>query len=191
MQDRIREAGRRAFSEEEFKTRLKERGVELRIRGEKYSYSMTDRGGKHRASREGRLGETYQRAHLVEKFGQQKEQLRMDPEGYRRRLKEEQARPYSWQRDLRGRIIEALRAAKNHEAFRGALEGKGVAAKLGEDGLYRFSFKDQHGLSHRTWPPTASIVARPTASAAGSRRTRSGPWAPAWRRRRDGKRAAL
>ncbi len=149
MQDRIREAGRRAFSEEEFKSRLKERGVELRIRGEKYSYSMTDRGGKHRASREGRLGETYQRAQLVEKFGQQKEQLRMDPEGYRRRLKEEQARPYSWQRDLRGRIIEALRDAKNHEAFRGALEGKGVTAKLGEDGLYRFSFKDQHGLSHR------------------------------------------
>lgn len=149
MQDRIREAGRRAFSEEEFKARLKERGVEIRMRGEKYSYSMTDRGGKHRTSREGRLGETYQRAHLIEKFGQQKEQLRNDPEGYRRRLKEEQAKPYSWQRDLRGRIIEALRDAKNHEAFRGALEGKGVAAKLGEDGLYRFSFKDQHGLMHR------------------------------------------
>ena len=79
---------------------------------------MTDRGGKHRASREGRLGEAYQRAQLVEKFGQQKEQLRKDPEGYRRRLKEEQAGPYSWQRDLRGRIIESLRTAKHHEEFR-------------------------------------------------------------------------
>ena len=149
MQDRIREAGRRAFSEEEFKARLKERGVELRIRGEKYSYGMTDRSGKHRASREGRLGEAYQRAHLAEKFGQQKEQLRLDPEGYRRRLKEEQAGRYSWQRDLRGRIIEALRTAKHHEEFRGALERRGVAAQLGQDGLYRFSFKDQHGLAHR------------------------------------------
>ena len=149
MQDRIREAGRRAFSEEEFKARLKERGVELRIRGDKYSYSMTDRGGKHRASREGRLGEGYQRAHLAEKFAQQKEQLRLDPEGYRRRLKEEQAKPYSWQRDLRGRIIEALRTSKHHEAFREALERKGVTAKLGEDGLYRFSFKDPQGLVHQ------------------------------------------
>jgi hypothetical protein len=148
MQDRIREAGRRAFSEEEFKARLKEKGVELRVRGGKYSYSMTDRGGKHRASREGRLGEAYQRAQLVEKFGQQKEQLRKDPEGYRRRLKEEQAGPYSWQRDLRGRIIESLRTAKHHEEFRGALERRGVTAQLGQDGLYRFSFKDQHGLSH-------------------------------------------
>jgi hypothetical protein len=149
MQDRIREVGRRAFSEDEFKARLKEKGVELRVRGEKYSYSMTDRNGKHRVSREGRLGEGYQRAHLVEKFSQQKEQLQRDPEGYRQRLKEEQTGKYSWQRDLRGQIIEALRTAKNHEAFRGALEGKGVAAKLGEDGLYRFSFKDEHGLIHQ------------------------------------------
>ena len=149
MQERIREAGRRAFSEDEFKTRLRERGVELRIRGDKYSYSMTDRGGKHRASREGRLGESYQRVHLVEKFAQQKEQLRRDPEGYRRRLRDEQAGPYSWQRDLRGRIIEALRTSKHHEAFREALERKGVTAKLGEDGLYRFSFKDPQGLVHQ------------------------------------------
>jgi len=149
MQERIREAGRRAFSEEEFKARLKERGLELRVRGDKYSYSMTDRGGKHRVVREGRLGEGYQRAHLVEKFSQQKEQLQRDPQGYRQRLKEEQTGKYSWQRDLRGRIIESLRTAKNHEAFRGALEGKGVVAKLGEDGLYRFSFKDHQGLVHQ------------------------------------------
>jgi hypothetical protein len=149
MQDRIREAGRRAFSEEEFRRRLKEKGVELRIRGEKYSFGMTDAHGKHRAIREGRLGEPYQRAHLVVKFGQQKEQLRRDPEGYRRRLKEEQAGRYSWQRDLRGRIIETLRTAKNHEAFAEALGRQGVSARLGEDGLYRFSFRDRHGLEHR------------------------------------------
>lgn len=148
MQSRIQEAGRRAFSEEEFKARLKERGVDLRVRGEKYSYGMVDAQGKHRAIREVRLGEPYQRAHLVEKFAQQKEQLQRDPEGYRRRLKEEQAAPYSWQRDLRGRIIESLKTAKNHEDFQGALKRRGVTAQLGQDGLYRFSFKDRHGLQH-------------------------------------------
>jgi IS30 family transposase len=86
---------------------------------------------------------------LVVKFGQQKEQLRLDPEGYRRRLKEEQSGRYSWQRDLRGRIIETLRTAKNHEAFAEALGRQGVTAKLGEEGLYRFSFRDRHGLEHQ------------------------------------------
>jgi hypothetical protein len=148
LQDRIREAGRRAFSEEEFKARLKEKGVELRLRGGKYSYAMTDRAGKQRAMREARLGEPYQRQHLLEKFAQQKEQLRRDPEGYRRRLKNEQSDRYSWQRDLRGRIIEAMRPTKNYEAFREAMERQGVKAHLGEDGLYRFTFKDQHGLEH-------------------------------------------
>jgi hypothetical protein len=148
LQDRIREAGRRAFSEEEFRGRLKEKGVELRLRGGKYSYAMTDEMGKRRAIREAKLGEPYQREHLLEKFGQQKEQLRRDPEGYRRRLKDELSERYSWQRDLRGRIIEALRPAKSLETFREALEHRGVTARLDEDGLYRFTFKDQHGLDH-------------------------------------------
>ncbi len=148
MQDRIREAGRRAFSEEQFRARLQQRGVELRVRGEKYSYSMKDRNGKQRTSREGKLGEPYQRTQLLEKFEKQKKQLRLDPEGYMKRLKEERAKPYSWQRDLRGRIIEELRTAKNHESFQQGLERKGVTAHVGDDGLYRFSFKDQHGLSH-------------------------------------------
>ncbi|MGA9753320.1 MAG: relaxase/mobilization nuclease domain-containing protein [Acidobacteriota bacterium] len=148
VQDRIREAGRRAFSEEEFKSRLKEQGVELRIRGEKYSYAMTDEMGRQRAIREVKLGEPYQRQVLLEKLGQQKEQLRRDPEGYERRLKQERTERYSWQRDLRGRIIEALRPAKNHEAFREAMERQGVKAHLDEDGLYRFSFQDRHGLDH-------------------------------------------
>ena len=152
LQDRIREAGRRAFSEEEFRARLKEKGVDLRIRGEKYSFGMTDAKGKHRAIREGRLGESYQRAHLVEKFSEQKEQLQRDPEGYRRRLKEEQSGRYSWQRDLRGKIIENLRTAKNHESFAEALGRQGVTARLGENGLYRFSFKDRHGLEHQDVP---------------------------------------
>ncbi len=148
LQDRIREAGRRAFSEEEFRGRLKKQGVELRIRGGKYSYAMTDETGKQRAIREVKLGEPYQRQALLEKFDQQKEQLRRDPEGYRRRLKDERSDRYSWQRDLRGRIIEALRPAKNHEAFAEGLRDRGVTARLGEDGLYRFSFKDQRGLDH-------------------------------------------
>lgn len=148
MQDRIREAGRRACSEEQFKARLKQKGVELRTRGEKYSYSMKDRNGKQRTSREGKLGEPYQRAQLLEKFAQQKDQLRRDPEGYMKRLREERVKPYSWQRDLRGRIIEVLRTSKNHDSFREGLERKGVSAHVGDDGLYRFSFKDQHGLSH-------------------------------------------
>ncbi|MGC8724077.1 MAG: hypothetical protein ACP5VF_09410, partial [Acidobacteriota bacterium] len=43
---------------------------------------------------------------------------------------------------------EALRPAKNHEAFAEGLRDRGVTARLDEDGLYRFSFKDQHGLDH-------------------------------------------
>jgi hypothetical protein len=148
LQDRIREAGRRAFSEEEFKARLKARGVELRIRGEKYSYALTDARGKHRVAREGRLGEGYHREHLVEKFAQQKEQLRLDPEAYRQRLKNEQSERYIWQRDLRGRITEALKTSKNHDGFQAALEQRGVKATLDNNGRYRFEFQDRHGLVH-------------------------------------------
>lgn len=148
LQARVREAGRRAFSEEEFAARLKERGVELRVRGWKYSYAMTDAQGMRRTIRERRMGEPYGREHLVEKFAQQKEQLRRDPEGYRRRLREEQAGPYSWQRDLRGRIIESLKTAKRHEEFQAGMERRGVTARLDADGLYRFTFTDRHGLAH-------------------------------------------
>lgn len=148
LQTRVREAGRRAFSEDEFKARLKEQGVELRVRGWKYSYSMTDAQGQHRTIRERRMGEPYGREHLIEKFAQQKAQLERDPEGYRRRLKEEQAAPYSWQRDLRGRIIESLKSAKQHEDFQAGMGQRGVSARLDEDGLYRFTFTDRHGLSH-------------------------------------------
>ncbi len=148
LQNRIREAGRRAFSEEEFKARLKEKGVELRVRGEKFSYSMKDAHGKNRIAREGRLGESYQRDALVEKFARQKEQLRQDPEGYRRRLLAEQNRPYAWQRDLRGRITEALRTSKDLQGFKESLSKLGVAARQDERGRYHFSFKDSHGLSH-------------------------------------------
>lgn len=148
LQSRIREAGRRAFSEEEFAARLKERGVELRVRGWKYSYAMTDAQGKRRTIREGRMGEPYGREHLTEKFAQQKEQLHRDPEGYRMRLKEEQAGPYSWQRDLRSRIIESLKGARRHEDFQAGMERRGVSARLDADGLYRFTFSDRHGLTH-------------------------------------------
>ncbi len=148
MQDRIREAARRSFSEEEFARRLKERGVELRVRGEKLSYGMKDKTGKQRACREGRLGEGYRRAVLLEKFDQQRDQLKRDPEGYRRRLKEEQAGRYSWQRDLRGRIAEALRTSKDHEGFKAALERQGVKAIRSGNGRYRFEFQDRHGLPH-------------------------------------------
>lgn len=148
MQDRIRAAGSRAFSEEEFRTRLKEKGVELRVRGEKFSYSMKDAHGKNRIARESRLGEIYHRDAMVEKFARQKEQLRQDPEGYRRRLEAERNRPYAWQRDLRGRISEALKTSKDSRGFKESLSRLGVAARQDEQGRYHFSFKDNHGLSH-------------------------------------------
>ena len=60
------------------------------------------------------------------------------------------------------------------------MERRGVTAQLGQDGLYRFSFKDQHGLSHSDVAAERLYRgARPTASPAASRRTPSGPWVPA------------
>lgn len=152
LQDRVREAARRSFSEEEFARRLKERGVEIRVRGDKFSYGMKDKTGKQRACREGRLGESYRRAVLIEKFDQQREQLKRDPEGYRKRLKEEQLAPYSWQRDLRGRIAGALRTAKDPDGFKAALEARGARATESGNCRYRFSFTDQHGLPHEGIP---------------------------------------
>lgn len=148
MQDRVREAARRSFSEEEFANRLKKRGVDLRVRGEKFSYGMKDKTGKQRACREGRLGEGYRRATLLEKFSLQREQLKRDPDAYRRRLKEEQSGRYSWQRDLRGRIAGALKASKDHEGFKATLERQGVKATQAVTGRYRFEFQDRHGLMH-------------------------------------------
>jgi hypothetical protein len=148
MQDRIREAARRAFSEAEFKARLKERGVELRIRGEKYSYAMTDTHGKSRTAREKRLGENYERAALLEKFARQKEQLARDPVGYRKRLKAEEEGRYTWQRDLRGRIREALQRSTDHPGFSKNLSSQGVTVHADDGGRYRFTFEDGHGLRH-------------------------------------------
>ncbi len=148
MQDRIREAARRAFSEAEFKARLKERGVELRIRGEKYSYAMTDTHGKSRTAREKRLGENYERAALLEKFARQKEQLARDPVGYRKRLKAEEEGRYTWQRDLRGRIREALQVSKDHEGFARRLSSQGATVHANDKGRYSFTFEDRHGLRH-------------------------------------------
>ena len=123
--------------------------MELRVRGDKYSYSMQDARGRFRIAREGKLGEAYQRAHLTEKFGEQKEQLQRDPEGYRRRLKEEKTGRYSWQRDLRGRISEALKTSKDHGSFQSAMERQGVKAARDEHGRYRFEFRDRHDLNHK------------------------------------------
>ena len=148
MQDRIREAARRSISEDDFRARLKERRVELRIRGEKYSFSMKDARGKQRIAREGKLGEPYKREHLQEKFREQKEQLTRDPEAYRQRLKDERTQRYSWERDLRGRISDALKTSKDHDSFKEKLAQGGVTAHQGEHGRYRFSFEDRHRLPH-------------------------------------------
>jgi hypothetical protein len=148
MQGRIREAARRSLSEDDFTARLRERGVALRIRGGKYSYSMNDVHGKQRVCRELRLGEGFHRDSLLDKFERQREQLRSDPDGYRKRLGLERTERYTWQRDLRARIIEALRNARSHEAFRNSMEKQRVSAHLAKDGLYRFAFTDRHGLRH-------------------------------------------
>jgi hypothetical protein len=152
MQDRIREAGRRSLSEDDFRARLKERGIELRIRGEKYSFSMKDARGKQRISREGKLGESYKREHLQQKFRDQQDQLTRDPDAYRQRLKEERTQRYSWERDLRGRITEALKTSKDHESFRNRVALEGVTTRQDEHGRYRFSFEDRHGLPHADVP---------------------------------------
>lgn len=152
MQDRIREAGRRSLSEEDFKHRLKERRVELRIRGDKYSYSMKDARGKQRIAREGRLGEPYTSQHLREKFRDQHTQLTKDPEAYMQRLKDERTNRYSWERDLRGRISEALKTSKDHESFKNSLARASVTARQDEHGRYRFSFEDRHRLPHAEVP---------------------------------------
>ena len=148
MQDRIREAARRSVSEDDFRTRLKEQRVELRIRGEKYSFSMKDERGKQRIVREGRLGESYKRDHLQDKFRQQREQLFRDPEAYRLRLKDERTHRYSWERDLRGRISEAMKTSRDHDSFKEKLAQAGVTARQDEHGQYRFSFEDRHRLPH-------------------------------------------
>jgi Relaxase/Mobilisation nuclease domain len=152
MQDRIREAARRSLSEEDFRARLRERRVELRIRGEKYSFAMKDERGKQRTAREGKLGESYRREHLIEKFRSQNDQLTRDPDAYAQRLKEEKTHRYSWERDLRGRVGEAIKTSKDHDGFKKSLARQGVTSRQDEHGRYRFSFEDRHGLPHAEVP---------------------------------------
>ena len=148
MQDRIREAGRRALSEEDFVSRLKKAGVQVRVRGEKYSYSMVDANGKSRTIREKRLGENYERAVLLGKFEQQRNQFTKNPDAYDRRLREERRGRYTWQRDLRERVREALQTSKDREGFSRYLSSAGVMLHTDERGRYRFTFEDRHGLKH-------------------------------------------
>ncbi len=152
IQDRIREAARRAFSEKEFKARLKELGVDLRVRGDKYSYKMTDAYSKSRTVREKRLGESYERAELIEKFARQKEQLSRDPDGYRGRLRSEESSRYVWQRDLRSRISLGLRNSETPAAFKDRMTAQGVDVSKEAGNRYHFTFQDRLGLIHEAVP---------------------------------------
>ena len=131
MRNRIAEAARSSVHEEDFRKKLGQRGVEVRQRGEAYTYSFRDASDKTRVARASRIGEEYQRGPLLERFDAQRGELLRGPQGveaFARRLRQEKGSPLrSWRGDLRRSLSEARRAATSLEDYRDKLAQRGIS----------------------------------------------------------------
>jgi hypothetical protein len=133
LRDRVATAARRSISEEDFRRNLSRSGVEVRRRGEGYSYSFKDDTGHKRIARSSRLGEEYRPAALQERFVRQRNLLLSDPQAaaqLARQMKEEQGRPLtSWRQELRQCIHEAASRARSLEDYTAKLACHGIEVK--------------------------------------------------------------
>lgn len=151
LRNRIAEAARSSVHEEDFKKKLSQRGVEVRQRGEAYSFSFRDANDKTRVARASRLGEEYQRGPLLERFEAQRNELLRGPQGvddFARRLRQEKGRPLcSWRNDLRRNLSEVRQAATSMGDYRDKLAQRGILMDRQAMGD-RYTFTTADGRPH-------------------------------------------
>jgi len=151
LRSRIAEAARCSVHEEDFKKKLAQRGVEVRQRGEAYTFSFRDASDKTRVARASRLGEEYQRRPLLERFEAQRGELLRGPQGvdaFARRLRQEKGSPLcSWRSDFRRNLSEVRRAATSMDDYRDKLAQRGIAMERHSAGD-RYTLTASEGRSH-------------------------------------------
>ena len=152
LRGRIAEAARSSVSEQDFQKKLGQRGVEVRQRGEAYTYGFSDPTGHHRVARARRLGNEYQRGPLLERFEVQRREVLRGPQGAEvlgRRMRQEKGRPLqSWRQELRQHLSEVRRVATGIEDYRNRLAKSGVVMEPSATG-HRYTFTAADGQPHR------------------------------------------
>ncbi len=152
LKARVSEAARASIHEEDFKKKLGQRGIEVRRRGEAYTYSFRDPDNKLRVARASRLGEEYQRGPLLERFEAQRREVLRGPRGaeeFATRLRREKGSPLrSWRSDFRHHLSEARGTATNMDDYRDRLAERGIVVEQSSSG-HRYTFTSNDGQAHR------------------------------------------
>jgi hypothetical protein len=157
LQNRIKGIASHSVDEQRFIRDLARLGVEVRTRGQGYSYSFEDASGMKRVIRGSRLGEPYRRDAILERLCSHREMLLKggDPEPFARNIRSEKKDFQSRKTELRQSIQQAKRRAAGEEQFRAKLESKGVRLESGQDKSYRYSFTDRLGFRHDGVPDSS------------------------------------
>lgn len=151
LKSRIAEAARASVHEEDFRKKLGQRGVEVRRRGEAYTFSFRDAGEKLRVARASRLGPEYQRGALLERFEAHRGELLHGPRGvedFAKRLRREKGSPLrSWRDDFRRNLSEARQTATSLGDYRHRLEQCGIRLEQLPTG-HRYHVATPDGRAH-------------------------------------------
>ncbi len=152
LKGRIAEAARASIHEEDFRKKLGQKGVEVRRRGEAYSYSFRDPDDQLRVARASRLGEEYQRGPLLERFEAQRREVLCGPRGaeeFAARLRQEKGHPLrSWRNDFRHQLSQARMQATSLGDYRERLAARGIVMEQAPTG-HRYTFTADGGQVHR------------------------------------------
>ena len=154
LQNRIKAIASQSVDEQRFIRDLGRMGVDVRIRGQGYSYSFKDASGMKRVIRGARLGEPYRRDALLERFSVHREGLLKagGPERLATWIRAEKKDFQSWKQELRQDIQQAKRRATGEDQFRARLESKGVRLEVAPDKSHRYSFTDRLGVRREDVP---------------------------------------
>ena len=157
LQNRIKGIASQSADEQRFIRDLGRMGVDVRIRGQGYSYSFNDASGMKRVIRASRFGEPYRRDAILERLNAHRDELlrNADPARFARMIRAEKEDFRSWKAELRLSIQQAKRRASSEDQFRARLESKGVKLETAQDRSYRYSFTDRTGTRHDRVPGTS------------------------------------
>lgn len=151
LKARVAEAARASIHEEDFRKKLGQKGVEVRHRGEAYTYSFRDPDDKLRVARASRLGEEYQRGPLLERFEAQRREVLLGPRGaeeFAARLRQEKGRPLrSWRNNFRHQLSQARRQATGFDDYRDRLAAQGIVLERSPS-VHRYTFTPDSGQVH-------------------------------------------
>ena len=157
LQNRVKGIASQSVDEQRFIRDLGRMGVEVRIRGQGYSYSFQDASGMKRVIRGARLGEPYRRDAILERLSIHREGLLKagGPERLASWMRAERKEFQSWKAEGRQSVQLAKRRATGEDQFRTRLKSKGVRLEVTAHKNYRYSFTDRLSVRHDGVPDSS------------------------------------